>query len=73
MELSPTIMEDYLEHKKKSSLQSWKRILQQSNIVSSTEAHETPSYPLKRPQLDCSQQGSPVFKKLAVECDSKAG
>nr|POE81061.1 hypothetical protein CFP56_55212 [Quercus suber] len=70
MELSPSIVEDYPG--KKSSLHSWKRILRQSNNPSSTKAHESPSHSLKHSQSNCSQQGSPVLKKLAVECDNQA-
>ena len=58
---------------KKYSLRSWKCVLQNKGNSNSKSSSNPSHLHSKRPQSDCSQQGSPIFKKLAIEVDNQAG
>ena len=70
MELSPNISEDSLGHIK-TSLRSWKRLLRNSNPISSLEDNKKSLLHshIKQPNSESSSLESPIHKKLAIEGD----
>lgn len=70
MDLSSNITEDSSGHIK-TSLRSWKRLLRNSNSISSSEDNEKPllHIRIKCPNSESSSLESPIHKKLAIESD----